>query len=311
MRQMPTVRFAQQGHSNRDPSVRLDGPVRELQVRLVTPPGTVGLMLVRVALVSLLVVFTACAPRDRTAELFTDAARWVDLTYPFNAATIYWPTAQGFQLEKVADGETEAGYYYAANNFRAAEHGGTHLDAPVHFARGKHAADQIPLAQLMGPAVVVDVSAKAAQNPDYRVTVADLEAFEAAHGQIAAGTIVLFRTGWGSRWPDRARYLGTAATGPAAVPQLHFPGIGAEAAGWLVHNRSVDAVGIDTPSIDYGQSKTFDTHQILYGADIPGFENVANLDQLPEVGAYIIALPMKIEGGSGGPLRIVGLVPPR
>ena len=267
-------------------------------------------MRVHPSLLSALAVATACAPRDRAlAELFTDDARWVDLTYPFNAATIYWPTAQGFQLEKVAEGETPAGYYYAANNFRAAEHGGTHLDAPVHFARGKHAADQIPLARLLGPAVVVDVSAKAAQDPDYRVTAADLEAFEAAHGGIGAGTIVLFRTGWGSRWPDRGRYLGTTATGPEAVPQLHFPGIDAEAARWLVHSRSVDAVGIDTPSIDYGQSKTFDTHQILYGADIPGFENVANLDQLPAVGAYVIALPMKIEGGSGGPLRIVALLP--
>jgi kynurenine formamidase len=157
--------------------------------------------------------------------------------------------------------------------------------------------------------VVIDVSARAAQDRDYQVTVADLEAFESAHGQIAAGTIVLFRTGWGSRWPDRERYLGTVLTGPDAVPLLHFPGIAPEAARWLVQNRSVDAVGIDTPSIDYGQSKTFDTHQVLYGADIPGFENVANLDQLPEVGAYVIALPMKIEGGSGGPLRIVALLP--
>lgn len=267
-------------------------------------------MRVHPSLLAVLAVATACAPRDRTAaELFSDASRWVDLTYPFNAATIYWPTAQGFGLEKVADGETEAGYYYAANNFRAAEHGGTHLDAPVHFSRGKHAADQIPLSQLMGPAAVIDVSAEAGQNPDYQVTVADLEAFERAHGPIAAGAIVLFRTGWGSRWPDRGRYLGTTATGPGAVPQLHFPGIAAEAARWLVHNRTVDAVGIDTPSIDYGQSKTFETHQILYGADIPGFENVANLDQLPEVGAFVIALPMKIEGGSGGPLRIVALLP--
>lgn len=267
-------------------------------------------MRVRTPLVPLLLAVAACASRDRVvAELFTDDARWVDLTYSFNPATIYWPTAQGFELEKVADGETPAGYYYAANNFRAAEHGGTHLDAPVHFARGKRTADQIPLAQLMGPAVVVDVSEKAAQDADYRVSVADLEAFEAAHGEIGAGSVVLFRTGWGSRWPDRARYLGTAATGPAAVPQLHFPGIDAEAARWLVHHRSVDAVGIDTPSIDYGQSSTFDTHQILYGADVPGFENVANLEQLPAVGAYVIALPMKIEGGSGGPLRIIALLP--
>lgn len=257
-----------------------------------------------------LLAATGCVPQqDDVAALFSDTARWVDLTYPFNAATIYWPTAQGFQLEKVADGETEAGYYYAANNFRAAEHGGTHLDAPVHFSRGKHAADQIPLAQLMGPAVVIDVSAKAEQNPDYQVTVEDIQAFEETHGPVAPGTIVLLRTGWGSRWPDRVRYLGTAATGPDAVPQLHFPGVDSEAARWLVHNRSVDAVGIDTPSIDSGQSKTFDTHQILYGADIPGFENVANLDRIPQVGTYVIALPMKIEGGSGGPLRIVAVVP--
>lgn len=268
-------------------------------------------MRVRPWLVSLALAVAGCTPRDRTAELFTDDARWVDLTYPFNAATIYWPTAQGFQLEKVAEGETGAGYYYAANNFRAAEHGGTHLDAPVHFARGRHAADQIPLSQLMGPAVVIDVSAQAAQSPDYQVTVADLEGFENAHGRIPAGAIVLFRTGWGGRWPDRARYLGTDATGAAAVPRLHFPGIDPTAARWLAHDRSVDAVGIDTPSIDFGQSSTFETHQILYGADIPGFENVANLDRLPEVGAYVIALPMKIEGGSGGPLRIVGVLPPR
>lgn len=120
---------------------------------------------------------------------------------------------------------------------------------------------------------------------------------------------MLFRTGWGSRWPDRARYLGTTATGAAAVPQLHFPGIDSSAARWLVANRTIHAVGIDTPSIDRGQSKTFITHQILYGADIPGFENLANLDQLPDVGAYVIALPMKIEGGSGGPLRIVAVIP--
>jgi kynurenine formamidase len=157
--------------------------------------------------------------------------------------------------------------------------------------------------------VVVNVSAQAAANADYQVTVGDLEAFEAAHGPIAAGTIVLVRTGWGSRWPDRERYLGTAATGPAAVPLLHFPGIAPEAARWLVEHRSVDAVGIDTPSIDYGQSSTFETHQVLYGANIPGFENVANLDQLPESGAYVIALPMKIQGGSGGPLRIVAVLP--
>lgn len=253
---------------------------------------------------------SGCASEEQIlARAFGDESRWVDLTHPFNAQTVFWPTAEGFRLDTVAAGMTPAGYYYAAYNLHLAEHGGTHLDAPIHFAQGRNTTDQIPLSQLMGPAVVVDVAAKASPNPDYLVAVADLETFEAAHGRIPDGAIVLVRTGWGSRWPDRARYLGTDRTGPAAVPHLHFPGLDSSAARWIVANRRVDAVGIDTPSIDFGQSTGFHTHRILYGANIPGFENVANLDQLPTTGAYVIALPMKIEGGSGGPLRIVAVIP--
>ncbi|MGH7645314.1 MAG: cyclase family protein [Gemmatimonadales bacterium] len=252
---------------------------------------------------ALLVGLTACQPSP--ADLLSRGP-WIDLSYPFDSTTIYWPTAQPFRLEVVSAQRTAAGYYYAANNLSAAEHGGTHLDAPVHFAEGKHTTDQIPIDQLMGPAVVVDVSAAAAQDPDYRVTPDVLDAWERANGPIAAGAVVLVRTGWGSRWPDRGRYLGTAKTGPAAVPELHFPGIHPDAARRLVE-RGVDAVGIDTPSIDYGQSTTFDAHQILFAADIPAFENVASLEQLPATGAFVIALPMKIAGGSGGPLRIVAL----
>ncbi|MGH7673567.1 MAG: cyclase family protein [Gemmatimonadales bacterium] len=236
------------------------------------------------------------------------AGTWVDLTYAFDSTTIYWPTAQPFRLQVVSAQRTAAGYYYAANNFAAAEHGGTHLDAPLHFAEGRHAADQIPLAQLMGPAVVIDVARQADANADYRVTPGDLAAWEAAHGPIPAGAIVLIRTGWGSRWPDRARYLGTTKTGPAAVPQLHFPGLHPDAARVLVE-RHVDAAGIDTPSIDHGQSTTFDSHQTLFGANIPALENVAHLDRLPAMGSFVIALPMLIKGGSGGPLRIVAVLP--
>jgi kynurenine formamidase len=235
-------------------------------------------------------------------------ATWVDLTYPFDSATIYWPTARPFRLEVVSAQRTAAGYYYAANNFAAAEHGGTHLDAPVHFAEGRHSADQIPLAQLAGPAVVIDLTRQAESDADYRVTPGDLAAWEAQHGPIPAGAIVLIRTGWGTRWPDRARYLGTMRSGAAAVPELHFPGLHPDAVQVLVERR-VDAVGIDTPSIDYGQSTTFDTHQRLFAADIPAFENVAHLDQVPVTGGFVIALPMKITGGSGGPLRIVALLP--
>lgn len=234
--------------------------------------------------------------------------RWVDLSHSFGPSTIYWPTdTAGFQHTELAYGRTEGGWFYSSYSFASAEHGGTHVDAPIHFAEGRQTADQIPLSSLIAPAAVVDVSAQAV--PDYQVSVADLEAWEAAHGPVAAGSILLIRTGWSERWPDREQYLGTAMTGAEAVPELHFPGIGPDAARWLVANRNVVAVGIDTPSIDYGQSANFESHVILYAENIAGFENLANLDQLPPTGAAVVALPMKIEGGSGGPLRIVGFVP--
>ncbi|MGH7700433.1 MAG: cyclase family protein [Gemmatimonadales bacterium] len=260
-------------------------------------------------LASLVTVGLLAACQRPSAVTLLERGTWVDLSYPFDSTTIYWPTARPFRLEVVSAQRTPAGFYYAANNFAAAEHGGTHLDAPIHFAEGRRTTDQIPLGGLMGPAVVVDVSAAAATDPDYLVTPADLAAWERAHGRIPDGAILLVRTGWGSRWPDRAAYLGTAKTGPAAVPELHFPGIAPAAARWLVEQRRVDAVGIDTPSIDHGQSAAFETHQALLGANIPAFENVARLDRLPSAGAYVIALPMKIAGGSGGPLRMVALLP--
>lgn len=252
---------------------------------------------------AVLVACTSPSPNDLLA-----AGTWVDLSHAFDSTTIYWPTARPFHLEIVSARYTPAGYYYAANNFSGAEHGGTHLDAPVHFAEGRHTTDAIPLDRLLGPAVVIDVSAGADSTPDYRVTPRDVEVWEGTHGAIPERAIVLFRTGWGERWPDRARYLGTTATGAAAVPQLHFPGVDSAAARLLLE-REVDAVGIDTPSIDYGQSSDFHTHRILFEADVPAFENVAHLDRLPATGAFVIALPMKIAGGSGGPLRIVARLP--
>lgn len=259
------------------------------------------------ALLALLLGALACRQPPSLADRLARGT-WVDLTYPFDSTTIYWPTAQPFRLTVVSAQRTPAGYYYAANNLAAAEHGGTHLDAPVHFAEGKHSTDQIPLAQLLAPAIVIDVSRQADSSADYRVTPADLAAWEAAHGRIAAGTIVLIRTGWGRRWLDRARYLGTSKTGGAAVPELHFPGLHPDAAQVLTERR-VDAVGIDTPSIDYGQSKRFLSHRILFKKNVPAFENLANLDELPVKGSILIALPMKIRGGSGGPLRAMALVP--
>jgi kynurenine formamidase len=236
------------------------------------------------------------------------SGRWIDLTHDFSTQTIYWPTSKPFSLEVVAAGETPGGYYYAANNFSAAEHGGTHLDAPVHFAEGKWTTDQIPLDRLVGDAVVVDVQPPSDTSADYRIDLASITTWERNNRGIPDGSIVLFRTGWGRRWPNRKMYLGTERIGAGAIPELHFPGIDSAAAQWLV-TRQVRAVGIDTPSIDYGQSKTYPTHRILSAANIPAFENLANLDQLPPTGSFVVALPMKIKGGSGGPLRIVAVVP--
>lgn len=234
---------------------------------------------------------------------------WIDLTHNFDDDTIYWPTAGGFKLHVDSAGFTEKGYYYEANSFSSAEHGGTHLDAPIHFAEKRWTADQIPLDKLIGPVIVVDVSQKAKQNSDYQVSVDDFKSWEKEHGPMADGVIVILHTGNGSNWPDREKYMGTAERGPQAVPKLHFPGLHPDAAQWLVDNRKIHAIGLDTPSIDYGQSTHFQSHVILFKHNIPAFENVANSHLLPPKGALVVALPMKIKDGSGGPLRMVALVP--
>ncbi len=235
-------------------------------------------------------------------------ARVIDLTHPFDSDTIYWPTSPTrFELETLASGVTEGGWFYSANSFCAPEHGGTHLDAPIHFARGQKTADQIPVRQLVAPAVVIDVSEAAAADPDYRLAAADVRAWEKRNGTIPGGAIVLLRTGWAKRWPDRKRYLGDDTPGDAS--NLHFPSYGAEAAGFLVRERRVGALGVDTASIDYGASKDFPVHRLSAAANVPGLENLAELESVPETGAWVVALPMKITGGSGGPLRAIALVP--
>jgi kynurenine formamidase len=233
----------------------------------------------------------------------------VDLSHAYDAQAVFWPTADPFRLERVADGITAAGYYYAANNFFTSEHGGTHIDAPIHFAQGHQTVDAIPLQRLAGDAIVVDVVHAAEQNRDHQIAVADLEAWERDHGAMAANSIVLFRKDFSRRWPDAAAYLGTAERGEAGAAKLHFPGLHPDAARWLIANRSPKAVGIDTASIDYGPSSLFETHRALFERDIPAFENLMALDQLPPRGAIVVALPMKIRGGSGAPLRAVAMLP--
>ncbi len=264
------------------------------------------------ALLSLVVVTASlgCSAQPSSARMSAfPGGTVVDLSHAYGSDTVFWPTADPFNLDVVSAGVTPGGYYYAANKFSTSEHGGTHLDAPVHFAEGRHTVDAIPLERLMGPAVVIDVTTRAESDADYLVSVADIEAFEKAHGRIPDDTIVLLRTGYSSRWPEAARYLGTAERGAAAVAKLHFPGLDPAAARFLVEERKVRATGIDTASIDRGQSTTFETHRILSAANVPNFENLNALDRLPPTGAHIVALPMKIRGGSGGPLRAIAILP--
>lgn len=237
------------------------------------------------------------------------AHRIVDLSHAFGPRTLYWPTSPTkFTLEKLASGKTEGGYFYSANSFCTPEHGGTHLDAPIHFAERGRTTAEIPLEQLVAPAVVIDVSSKAAADRNYRLTLDDVRAFE-KQGTVGRGTIVLLKTGWSRHWPDAKAYLGDDTPGDAS--KLSFPSYGVEAAKLLVEDRGVAALGIDTASIDYGRSTDFMVHRVAAGRNVPGLENLTNLDQLPVRGAVVIALPMKIEGGSGGPLRAIALVPKR
>lgn len=253
------------------------------------------------------VLFTGASFGQRRSAAFPGGVV-VDLSYPFGSESVYWPTAEPFHLEKDFEGVTDKGFYYSAYKYSAAEHGGTHLDAPVHFAQGRHTVDEIPLEQLMGSGILVDVTMQCANNSDYQVTTRDFVDWEKKHGRIPAGSILLLRTGFGRFYPDRTKYLGTEDRGAEAVTKLHFPGLHPDAARWLTANRSIKAIGLDTASIDYGQSTLFESHRILFDQNIPAFENVANLDRLPVKRFSVIALPMKIKGGSGGPLRIVAIL---
>ncbi|MDJ0928578.1 MAG: cyclase family protein [Gammaproteobacteria bacterium] len=234
--------------------------------------------------------------------------RMVDLSHPYNDDTLYWPTSPSrFEKKQLAYGDTPGGWFYSAFAICTPEHGGTHLDAPRHFAALGAVTDALPLEKLIAPGVVIDVSEQAATEPDYLLNVADIEAFESAHGRIAPGTIVLLRTGWSEFWPDAKRYLGDDTPGSAS--NLHFPSYGAEAARFLVEKRGVALLGVDTASIDHGPSRDFIVHRIAAAENVGGLENLTNLDQLPTTGFTVFALPMKIGDGSGGPVRVVALVP--
>lgn len=230
----------------------------------------------------------------------------LDLTYPFDNKTIYWPTERGFQLRTVSQGETPKGYFYSAYKFCAPEHGGTHVDAPRHFSKHGLTVDKIPVENLHGKLVVIDVASKVRTNRDYAISIMDIKQFEKQYRGITSHDIVLFYTGWGKYWGNKKEYLGNATFGD--TKNLHFPGISKEAAHYLV-GKKVKAIGLDTPSLDPGVSNDFWAHRVILGANLYGIENIANLKSVPAVGAELIVAPMKIQGGSGAPSRIYAILP--
>jgi kynurenine formamidase len=227
--------------------------------------------------------------------------RVIDLSYAISDKLVPWPGDEKFFEAKVNATVEKNGYF--TRSFWMLEHYGTHLDAPAHFPPGKTTVDQIPVKQLMGPAVVVDVRAEGAKDADYQLPASRVEEWEKRHGRIREGSIVLLRTGWASRWPDAKTYRNQDAQG-----KMHFPGFSAGAAKLLLE-RKVSGLGCDTMSIDYGASGDFAVHHLALGAGLYHLENLADLSEVPETGAFLIVAPIKLEGGSGGPVRVFAVLP--
>ena len=231
------------------------------------------------------------------------------LSHAFGAGTLYWPTSTSkFGLKQQANGPTPGGWFYSANTLSTPEHGGTHLDAPRHFAEKGRTADEIPLEQLVAPAVVIDVTSAGRRRPRLPADPRRLSSpsrKRTARSRAARSCCCAP----GGAATGRTRKATWATTRRATRRSCRFRLYGVEAARLLVEERGVAALGIDTASIDYGRSSDFQVHRVAAARNVPGFENLTNLDRLPPRGAMIVALPMKIEGGSGGPLRAIALVP--
>jgi kynurenine formamidase len=256
-------------------------------------------------LMILAIVYMNCAPPP-TSDIRGEI---LDMTFPYDESSIYWPTAKPFELVKVFWGISEGGYWYASNEFSASEHGGTHADAPIHFAENGRTMDQIPLEEWIGPAVKIDVTRKCEEDRDYLLTVADIEMWEGVYGKMPEGAWVIMYTGIDTRfYPDKKKVLGTEKTGEEAITELSFPGFSPESVEFLTRERNITGISIDTPSIDYGKSKEFKVHQILFAADKLALENIANLDKLPAEGAMLYVIPMLIKDGTGAPARVFAIL---
>lgn len=234
-------------------------------------------------------------------EISLGKARVLDLSYAINDKLVPWPGDEKWFEAKVNAAVEKEGYF--TRSFWMLEHYGTHLDAPAHFPPGKATVEQIPVKQFFGSAVVLDARAEAAKDADYQLPAARVEEWEKRHGRISPGAIALLRTGWAVRWPDTQKYRNQDAKG-----KMHFPGISVEAAKLLIE-RKVSGLGCDTMSIDYGASEDFAVHHLALGAGLYHLENLADLSALPDAGAFLVVAPIKLEGGSGGPVRVFALLP--
>lgn len=234
-------------------------------------------------------------------EILRSKTRVLDLAYAINDQLVPWPgDVRWFEAEANATFEKDG---YFTRSFWMLEHYGTHLDAPAHFAPGKMTVEQIPVERLIGPAVVVDVRTQGAADADYLAPAELIDEWENRHGQIREGSIVLLRTGWASRWPDSRRYRNQDAAG-----RMHFPGF-SQAAVEKCIRRAVSGIGCDTMSVDFGASQDFPVHRLALGTGLYHLENLSDLNELPENGAWLIVAPIKLEGGSGGPVRVFALLP--
>jgi kynurenine formamidase len=255
------------------------------------------------ALAAVCVVFVRAQSRQSTGVLEGIASgktRVVDLSYAINDKLVAWP-GDPKVFEATVNGTVEKDGYFT-RSFWMLEHYGTHLDAPAHFPPGRSTVEKIAPEKFFGPVVVLDVRAEGEKNADYQLSPAVIEAWEKRHGKIPAGAIVLLRTGWASRWPNAERYRNTDAKGT-----MHFPGFSLDAAKILLE-RKISGLGCDTLSIDPGNSKDFPVHHLVLGAEVYQLENLRDLSSLPEAGASLVVAPIKLEGGSGGAVRVFALI---
>ncbi len=252
---------------------------------------------------------------DFAADIATGRLKVVDLTqtlsedFPALVLPPQFAQVWAFKQERISQyDEKGPGWYW--NNFSCGEHTGTHFDAPVHWITGKdhpnNTVDTIDVRQFIGPACVVDASAEVAVNPDWVLTPEFLDAWEARHGRVPAGAWVLFRTDWSHRVGDPAAFVNLREDG------AHTPGPSQAAVEWMIR-RDVRGFGVETINTDAGQSYgwpvAYPCHTLMHGANKYGLQCLTHLDQLPPTGAVIISAPLKIQGGSGSPLRVLAVVP--